>query len=65
MEKKEHIKEHKTMAKKKRSEMSFSELLQDTIDKHNKRAQKNAELFRAAQKKQGKSGNEPINLFDL
>lgn len=53
------------MVKKKRSEMSFAELLQDTVDKHNAKARKNMELFRAAQKAQGKKGDEPIDIFGL
>jgi len=53
------------MAKKKLKDMSFSEIAQMQIDKQRKRQEKNMALFRAEQKRQGKKGNEPINLMDM
>lgn len=50
---------------RKRKTLSFSEKLQKTIDKTNKRAHNNMALFRAEQRRQGKKGNEPISLMDM
>lgn len=50
------------MAKKK---FSFADLLQKKIDQHNKRAARNAALFRAEQKRQGLAPDQPISLLDM
>lgn len=51
--------------KRKKKELTFAQMLQRSVDKHNKRARKNMELYRALQKKQGKKPDEPISLMDM
>ena len=48
-----------------KKQLSFAEKLQKGIDKHNKRAQKNMELFLAEQKRQGKKAGDPIDLMAM
>lgn len=53
------------MPKKKIKDMSFSEILQKKLEKHNRRQQKNMELFRAEQRRQGKKSGEAIDLMTM
>jgi len=53
------------MAKKKLSEMSYSEILQRNIDRHNRKRAKSLAMFQAEQKRQGKKANEPIDLMKM
>lgn len=45
----------------KKKELSFAETLQKTVEKHNRRVQKNWALFRAY----GGDVGKPINIMDL
>jgi hypothetical protein len=48
-----------------KTESSFGERLQKTVDKMNKRAAENTVLFLAEQKRQGKKAGEPIDLMEM
>jgi len=50
---------------KKKKELSFGERLAKSLEKHNRRQQKNLALFRAEQKRQRKKEGEPIDLLAM
>lgn len=45
--------------------LTFAERLERTMEKHNRRQQKNMELFRREQKRQGLKPDQPISLMDM
>lgn len=53
------------MPRKSKKPLTFSERLQKTLDKHNKRAAQNQALYRAEQKRQGKRPDQPISIMDM
>lgn len=51
--------------KKGRKTLTFSERIQKTIDRHNKRGRDNMARYRAEQRRQGKKANEAIDIMGL
>jgi len=45
--------------------LTFAERLERTMERHNRRQQKNMELFRREQKRQGLKPDQPINVMGL
>lgn len=45
--------------------LTFAERLERSLEKHNRRQQRNMDLFLAEQRRQGKKAGEPIDLMKM
>lgn len=50
---------------KRKKPLTFAQQLERTIEKHNRRQQKEMALFRAEQKRQGLQPDQPISLMAM
>lgn len=53
------------MARKKKKPLSFAERLAKTLEKHQRRQEENAALFRREQERQGVRPDQPIDLMAM